>query len=397
MAKRFPIQDQVAIIGIGRSPYGRNLQGRTLHSLGMEAARRAITDARLTKNDIDGIIGTNEIEFEDLQEGLGIPMATYVQNIGMHYQQSHQLIYASAAVFAGVCETALAVWAARARTGSSAANNQFRNTAARPQGLDSTLEFEHLWGHTIDCDGAFAQRWMMEYGNPREVFGMLAINNRSNAVTNLHALMRTPIDIEDYLDAPVRQEPWGILDVDLPADAGNAVVVTTVRHAKELGVDKRMVLVHCANTGEMDHGTHYHEQAIDYLQLSAWFAMKGTWDRTDLRPKDIDLYYPYDRASFISVLWHEAAGFCGPGEAYDLFRDSWDEKEKRLKLFGRILVNAHGGNLSEARTEIGGAIYDAVSQLRGEAGERQASNAKNALLSCGSLFHDSASILLRSD
>jgi acetyl-CoA acetyltransferase len=397
MAKKLAMQDKVAIIGVGRTEYGRDLKGRTVGSLGMEAARRAIEDSGLTKDDINGICGINEIEFEDLQQGLGIPSATWMQNIGGLYQQSHQLIYASAAVYAGVCDTALVVWAARARAGSTAANNPFRKSTTRPQPRQSGLEFEALWTHTIDCYGAFAYRWMVDYNLPRDVFGLMAINNRSNAATNPHAVMKTPITMEDYLNARVLREPWGILDVDLAADVGNAIVVTTVERAKALGLDKRMVLVHVANTGEMDHGTHYYEQAADYEHLSTWVATKALWERTDLEPKDMDVYYPYDGTSFIATLWCEAAGFCKPGEAYDLFRESWDEKENRLKFFGRIPVNLNGGNMSEGRTQGGGAFYDAVVQLRGEAGERQVPKAKNALLTTGGLFHNSTAILLRRD
>jgi acetyl-CoA acetyltransferase len=404
MPKKLAMQDKVAIIGIGRTPYGRDLKGRTAAGLGMEAARNAVRDAGLTKNDIDGVCGTNEIEFEDLQEGLGIPAATWMANIGGYYQHSHQLIYACAAVFAGICDTALAVWAARPRAGSSAATNPYRNSSGRNWNgpyttthIGSGLEFEALWEHHIDCYGAFAQRWMVDYNIPRDVFGMLAINNRSNACMNPHAVMHTPITMEDYLNARILREPWAILDVDLSADVGNATVVTTVERAEALGLDKRMVLVHCANTGEMDQGTTYYEQATDYEHLSTWVATKAMWDRTDLKPKDVDVYYPYDGTSFISTFWCEAAGFCRPGEAYDLFRDSWDATENRLKFYGRIPVNPHGGNLSEGRSQGGGSVFDAVLQLRGEAEKRQVPNAKHALLTTGGLFHNSAAMLLRRD
>jgi acetyl-CoA acetyltransferase len=294
------------------------------------------------------------------------------------------------------------VWAARPRAGSSAANNPFRKTAGRNWNgpytttrIQSGLELEALWEHNIDCYGAFAQRWMVDYNIPRDVFELLAINNRSNAVMNPQAVMRTPITMEDYMNARVLREPWGLLDVDLSVDVGNATVVTTVERARALGLDKRMVLVHCANTGEMDQGTTYYEQAADYKHLSTWVATKGLWDRTDLKPMDMDVYYPYDGTSFISTLWCEAAGFCGPGEAYDLFRESWDAEEKRLRFFGRVPVNPHGGNLSEGRSQGGGSIYDAVLQLRGDAEERQVPNAKNALLTTGGLFHNSTAMLLR--
>jgi acetyl-CoA acetyltransferase len=400
---KLAMQDKVAIVGIGRTDYGRDLKGRTAASLGMEAARKAITDAGLTKNDIDGICGSNELEFEDIQEGLGIPSASWMANIGGYYQQSHQLIYAAAAVFSGICDTALVVWAERRRAGSTAVSNPFKRSSARNWNgpytmthIHSGLELEALWVHDIDCYGAFGQRWMVDYNVPREVFGLMAINQRSNASRNPHAVMRTPITMEDYLSARIIREPWGVLDVDLAVDLGNAIVVTTVDRAKALGLDKRMVLIHCANTGEMDQGTSFYEQAADYKRLSTWVTTRRIWECTDLKPKDLDLFYPYDGTTFISTFWCEAAGFCQPGEAYDLFRDSWDAKENRMKFFGRIPVNVHGGNLSEGHSQGGGSLNDAVTQLRGEAEDhRQVANAKHALVTVGGLFHNSAALLLR--
>lgn len=405
MGRRLAMQDRVAIVGIGRTDYGRDLQGRSVLSLGAEAARKAIQDARLTKNDIDGIAGNNDCGYEDLQEALGIPAATWTSNVGMYYQHSHQLIYAAAAVFSGICDTALVVWAERLRAGSSADRNPFKVSA--PHAWDGTyllthpssgLELEAWWQHKIDCYGAFGHRYMTDYNAPRELFGMLSINNRSNASLNPHAVMRTPITMEDYLNARILREPWGVLDVDLAVDVGNALVVTTVERAKALGIDDRMILIHSANPGEMDHGSSYYEQAIDYEHLSTWITTKAIWSQTDLKPKDIDVFYPYDGTSFISVFWCEAAGFCGPGEAIDLFRESWDEDERRLKFYNRIPVNPNGGNLSEGHAQGGGSIHDACVMLRGEAEpERQVNSAKTAFVTVGGLFHNSAALLLRRD
>src|SRR5687768_9350531 len=54
---RNPYKDQIAVVGVGSSPYGRDLR-RSHLSLGLEAAVKAIEDAGLTKHDIDGICGS---------------------------------------------------------------------------------------------------------------------------------------------------------------------------------------------------------------------------------------------------------------------------------------------------------------------------------------------------
>ena len=50
-----------------------------------------------------------------------------------------------------------------------------------------------------------------------------------------------------------------------------------------------------------------------------------------------------------------------------------------------IPLNTHGGQLSHGRTHGMGLIHEAVTQLRGEAGERQVAGARVAVASSGGL------------
>ena len=54
---RNPLKDEVAIVGLGSTPYGRDIQ-RSWLSLGLEAALKAIDDAGIDRQEIDGIVGT---------------------------------------------------------------------------------------------------------------------------------------------------------------------------------------------------------------------------------------------------------------------------------------------------------------------------------------------------
>src|SRR5262249_44075250 len=122
------MRDRVAIVGVGITPYGRNVPGRTALSLAMEAAREAIEDAGLTKHDIDGICGTSIVEFEDIQEGMGIPRITWSLNTMRGTIPPHQVAAAAYAVFSGACDTALVVHGHTRGPGASrsAANDPYR-------------------------------------------------------------------------------------------------------------------------------------------------------------------------------------------------------------------------------------------------------------------------------
>jgi acetyl-CoA acetyltransferase len=395
---RNPMKDQVAIIGVGSTEHGRHIDGRTVASFGLEAARKAILDAGIGKEEVDGICGTSQMEFEDIHEGLGIPPITWSLNTMRGTIPPHQIAAAAHAVFSGACETALVVHAhMRAPSSSqSAANDAFRSRGLPPAQARNPprnpQDHAALWAHSADPYGAYGARYLWEFKAPRETYGMIAVNNRTNASRNPEAILRTPITMEDYLSARMIREPLGLLDMDLPCDGGIALVMTTASKAREL--KNTPVYVHAETFGESTWGTHYYEQARSYRDLSVWPCMRALWAKSDLTLGDIDVYYPYDGFTNITVAWIEAAGYCGAGEAYEFLRANWDEEENRLRLNGKTIVHPGGGSMSQGADQGFNYYVDAVQQLRGEA-PNQVPGASAALISAGGIFHNSTACVLR--
>ena len=90
------------------------------------------------------------------------------------------------------------------------------------------------------------------------------------------------------------------------------------------------------------------------------------WQRTDIRPADVDVAELYDGFSFIALAWLEALGFCGKGEGGPFI-----EGGKSIALDGTIPLNTHGGQLSAGRLHGYGFLHEACLQLWGEGGARQ--------------------------
>ena len=70
--------------------------------------------------------------------------------------------------------------------------------------------------HTLAMN---AQRHFHRYGTTKETLGWIALNQRANAELNPSAIYRTPMTMDDYLNARPITTPFGLYDCDVPATA----------------------------------------------------------------------------------------------------------------------------------------------------------------------------------
>ena len=165
------------------------------------------------------------------------------------------------------------------------------------------------------------------------------------------------------MEARLITTPFGLYDCDVPCDAAIAVIVSA-RRSVAPDLPKPAIRIEAAGTQiterlSWDQDTVTHEPQVIGPSTHLW-------TRTELTPDDVDLALLYDGFTFNAITWIEALGFCGFGEAKD-----WIDGGRTIALDGRLPLNPHGGQLSEGRTHGMGFFYEAVTQLRHEAGERQ--------------------------
>lgn len=363
--------------GVGRSAIGRRLMRDPL-SLTVDACLAAVADAGLTLDDIDGLstypggmgMGMSEGGVTAVEEALRL-RPTWINGGGELPGPGGSVIAAMLAVAGGLCRHVLcfrtvweSTWAAlRLRTPGGSRVSGFQEGRV-PFGAMSASNWIAM----------NANQYLHRYGASREMLGWIAVNGRANAARNPAAIYREPMTIDDYFAARPITSPFGLYDCDVPCDASIAVVVSAAEVAADL--PKPAVRIEAVGTQiteriSWDQDTVTHEPQL--LGQSAHL-----WSRTSLRPDDVDLALVYDGFTFNAISWIEALGFCGFGEATD-----WLDGGKRIALDGDLPLNPHGGQLSEGRTHGFGFIYEAMAQLRGEAGARQVSGARTAVVTSG--------------
>lgn len=395
---RNPLRNQVAIVGLGSTAYGRDLE-RTHLSLGLEAATKALTDAGVDRRQIDGICGSGATPlamggagFLSLQGALGIERCSWGQNGWL----GSALVATVAAVFAGLCDTALCVQTYLREPGMSraAARDPFRRRAARYADIGGDVglgDFARRWLHSGEPYAAIMRRYSHDFGVTQDACALMAVNNRSHAMRNPQAVLRHPLALADYYASRPIWDPMRMADMDIPVDCAEAFVVTTAERARDLDVTP--VYVEAMSLGGARIGEYY-EGWAGWHENAFTACLDGLWTRSDLTSADIDLFYPYDGYTIDAVAIVETAGFCGIGEATDYFRSSWIPGEDILRLNGRTLVTTNGGGLAHGRAGGSNLYAEAVRQLRGGEGVRQVAGAATALVGIGSFFHDPAAMVL---
>ncbi len=240
---------------------------------------------------------------------------------------------------------------------------------------------------------AWASRYIHDYGVGKEAFGRVTRNARARAVDNPLALLRSPITMDDYLNARMIREPLCMFDMDIPADGADAFVITTAERSRDL--PHRPVLVHATASGSANCRWEDQLETLDHHGQNV--VIKSLRAKSDLWLDDIDLYFAYDGFTMITLHWIENAGWCGRGEAGDFLAEHTVDDDGRVLINGRVPLNPNGGQLAEGATRGAGFVREAVQQLRGDAGPRQVPSASSAILTPGGFFFNPQGLVLRSD
>ncbi len=385
---RNPIADEVAILGLGSTGFSRDAGGRSAKALACEASIRAIRDAGLEPEAIDGIVGAAEPGGPNPNEmcaALGLPCVTHFSSPTP--VAIFALVDAMNAIFSGSCNAVLLYFAyTRLPWNSrSAAKDPFRRhhtlgVVPAPESVNAAAAY-----------AAWASRYIHEYDAQREDFGRVALNARASAASNPLAVMKAPLSMEGYLQARMIREPLCLLDMDIPVDGADAFVLTRTESAR--AITPSPVVVHAATVGLV--GTNDEDQLPSLRRHGQHVVVESLRAKSELWLEDMDIFFPYDGFSIITLGWIENFGWCPPGGAGRFLEENWDEKAGRVMIGGRIPINPHGGSLSEGATRGSGHIREAVMQLRGEAEGRQVPGARNALIGCGGFFFNSQGAILR--
>jgi len=376
------LERRAILSGVGQSQIGRRLF-RTDMDLTAEAALRAIADAGLTPDDIDGIasypgfMGAAPAGFagpgiDEVQDALGLSVGWRLAGPEMPGQIG-PLIGAALAVAAGLARHVLVYRTVSEATAQADTGRMGIGAGSRHIGGFGAYLIPYGAMSAANWIACYARRHMHEFGTTREQLGAIALAARKHAALNPDAVYRDPMTMDDYLAARLVSWPFGLYDCDAPCDGSTAVIVSHADVARDLP----RPAVHIDAVGTAMRSRPSWDQWEDLTTMAARDAGAQLWSRTDLKPSDVDTAQLYDGFSFLALTWLEALGFCGKGEGGPFVEGG------RLELGGALPTNTWGGQLSGGRLHGFGFLAEAIRQLRGECGDRQVPDCRVAVVANG--------------
>ena len=347
------IKDRCAIVGIGETEYSRN-SGRSELSLAVEASSKAIDDAGLTPQDIDGIVrfAVDATLEEEVMASLGIPEIGFYDEIG--YAGSAGAGLVAHAVMAISCGMANNVLLYRAMNGRS--GRRYGAGEVTGQGGLGPSAFSEPFGLLVPGQrmAMYARRHMHEYGTTSRQFGAVAVAFRKHANMNPRAMMYgRPLSIEDHQSSRMIYDPFHLYDCCLESDGGAAIVISSVERARDLR--NPPVYIMAVTQGLAS-------PVFEWASITNTVAAGPTtrlFDMAGVTPKDMDVVQIYDHFTAAVIFALEDYGFCKKGEGGPFV------EEGRIEIGGELPTNTAGGHLSEAYVHAVNHIIEGVRQLRG--------------------------------
>ncbi|MEX2555335.1 MAG: hypothetical protein WEB06_06870 [Actinomycetota bacterium] len=361
------------IVGIGETRYTKwgGISDQSEFSLACEAILKALDDAGLTADDVDGLasFAGDRNEAILVAQALGIPELRFADMVWLP---------GGGGAPASVGHAALAIESKRAEVVvayRSLCQGQFVRFGAGPEQVwpkvergflvaRDLVEAEFGWMVPYGVYNAttgmamIVRRHMHLYGTTTEQMGLVAVQTRAHANRNPRAVMHgRPMTLEDHASSPMVADPLRRFDCCLESDGAAAVVVTTTERARN-AKSKPVELLGYEEAVGPRYGyagfANHNMPEEDYTTGGGTRVASRLWESTGVNPSDVDVAQIYDHYTGMVLIAFEDFAFCERGEGGPFAED------------GSLPFNTAGGSLSEAYVHGLNHVVEGVRQLRGE-------------------------------
>ena len=354
----------VYVVGVGLHRY-QHKSDTAYVELGLTAVRAALSDAGIGWSSVEAVYnGTAQLGIAPTRIMLrhlgttGIPM-TQVENASASGSSAFR--QACLEVAGGVSDVVLAMGVDKP---------EGLRLASRKAGVadlvgSRAVPFTHF--------ALLANAYMHRHKVGPETIAAVALKNHRNGANNPYAQRQQERTLEEILAGPSISGFLTRLQCCPVGEGAAAVIVASAEAIERLGIARARAVRVLASTIRTER---VYSGATNFdAELTRETVAQG-YDEAGITPADLDVIELHDAFSIEELLYVEAMGLCGEGEAAGLLESG------ALDIGGRCAVSPSGGLLAMGHP-IGptgaGQIVELTRQLRGEAGVRQQPKARTGL------------------
>jgi acetyl-CoA acyltransferase len=230
-------------------------------------------------------------------------------------------------------------------------------------------------GHSsfMDLYAMGARMHMERYGSTQRQLAVISAKAHNNSTLNPLAQYTFPMTVDEVMAD--REVAWPLTRAMCApiGDGAAAAIVCSKKFMKKLGKNRAVRI----RSSVLKSGRREGENDICSRASSAAYAMAG------VGPEDINVVEVHDATAFGELYQTEQMGFCPIGEGGKFAENG------ETAIGGKIPINPSGGLMARGHP-IGASglaqIYELVTHLRGEAGQRQVSGCRIAMAENGGGF-----------
>ncbi|OHV39042.1 MULTISPECIES: thiolase family protein [Pseudofrankia] len=354
--------DDVAIIGVGRTPFGR-FPGQSAIHLGAAAVRAALADAGLEWKQIQfGFAGSFEVDNPDAVVNFlgltGIPITDVYNGCAT---AASALTQAANTIRLGEYDLGIAIGMDKHPTGAFASYSEEYGLPAwyGETGLFLTPKFFAMK----------IQRYMYDHGISPATLAKVAAKNYRNGAISPEAFRRTPMSEEQILGARMVNDPLTQYMFCSPDEGAAAVILCKASVAHKYTSNPIYLKASVVRTRRLGaFEVHSPWLPLERDEAPTVYASRAAYEMAGIGPEDVDVAQLQDTDAGAEVIHLAENGLCKDGEQERLYAEGATE------IGGSLPVNTDGGLIANGEP-IGASglrqVYELTRQLRGTAGDRQ--------------------------
>ena len=368
----------VAVVGVGMNKWGE-LWGTSLRDIFVEAALKAMDDAGVDR--IDSLyVGCMSPGLFAGQEHLASLLADYLGQCPIPAVRVESACASGGmAMRMGWMDVALGLHDIVMVSGVEKMLDVDGAGATYALATAADQEFECYNGATFPglyamIANAYQKKHRISAERFRDQLAHVAVKNHANGYMNPNAQYRAKLTLDDVKNATMVADPLRLYDCSPITDGAAAAILCPVEVAKKKFKNHPLVAV--IGTGAATDTIALHDREDLTWLRSTEVAAKQACRMANVEPGQVDFAEVHDCFTIAEICVTEALGFFPAGKGGEAAAAG----ETALK--GKKPVNTSGGLKSKGHP-VGATgiaqILELVLQLRGEAGERQASKARIGL------------------